>query len=132
MKKGGLILLSGIMLILLSCFWVYSQEDMEVIDNSVFEKPCKFPSVFNHDLHIELMDGDECNICHHVYNNGNLVEDESSEDQSCSECHPCEPSDNSLSLRKAFHKRCKGCHEESASGPVMCGQCHLKHTASNE
>jgi hypothetical protein len=30
---------------------------------------------------------EDCNECHHVYEDGEKLEDESSEDSSCSECH---------------------------------------------
>jgi hypothetical protein len=57
---------------------------------------------------------EDCNECHHVYEDGEKLEDESSEDSSCSECHEEKGSG------------CKGCHHENKKGPIMCGQCHVR------
>ena len=111
----------------------YSQEDMMFVDNSVFDNPQREPSVFQHDEHNEMADIEECNECHHVYDDdGQLIEDESSEDQRCSECHEAESSGRRPALMKAFHKNCKGCHLEKKNGPVMCGQCHVRKPALDE
>ena len=61
-----------------------------------------------------------------VDENGKLAEDESSEDQRCSDCHELARSGNKPVLMKAFHASCKGCHKEKKKGPVICGQCHVK------
>jgi len=104
----------------------WSQEDMTVVDNTAFDNPQRTPSVFVHDEHNETAGIDDCAACHHVYTDGQLVEDESSEDQSCSECHSLEGADGQPSLIKAFHANCKGCHQEQKKGPIMCGECHIK------
>jgi len=54
-----------------------------------------------------------------------LLEDETSEDSECSECHG-DGSARNLDLVVKFHSRCKGCHEEEGSGPVVCSECHVK------
>ena len=105
----------------------HSQEDeMLIVDNKVFENPQRPPAVFKHDEHNENAAIEECNICHHIYKDGKLLEDESSEDQLCSECHNLTASGNQPALRKAFHINCKGCHKENGDGPIMCGECHKK------
>ena len=104
----------------------HSQEDMVVVDNKVFDKPQRPPAVFVHEEHNENAQIEECGLCHHVYEEGTLVEDESSEDQRCSDCHGLEPEGDQPGLMKAFHLNCKGCHLEKKSGPVMCGECHVK------
>jgi hypothetical protein len=119
----NLCLLIGIVA-LLSPAW--SQEDMTVVDNSAFDNPQRPPSVFVHDEHNEDAGIEDCNDCHHVYEDGQLLEDESSEDQSCSECHSQKGGDGQPSLIKAFHLNCKGCHQAQAKGPIMCGECHIK------
>ena len=105
----------------------FPQEDMKFITNDAFEKTRRPPAVFRHDEHNELAQIDECYICHHVYDdNGLLVEDESSEDQRCSDCHKLKVSGGKPTLMKAFHLNCKGCHKARKEGPTMCGQCHVK------
>ena len=104
----------------------WSQDEMTVVDNSVFDNPQRSPSVFVHDQHNEAAGIDNCGTCHHVYEDGKLVEDESSEDMRCSDCHYLKAVDGQPGLMNAFHANCKGCHEAEGSGPVMCGECHVK------
>ena len=106
-----------------------AQEDMVVIDNSVFENPQRPPAVFKHDEHNELAQIEECNECHHVYEDGKRLEDESSEDQRCAECHELQDVGFKPGLVKAFHTNCKSCHREQKKGPLMCGQCHIRSGA---
>ena len=101
-----------------------SQEDMELVDNSVFHDPQRPPAIFNHDAHNEAAGLEECNQCHHIYEDGQLLEDESSEDQRCSDCHLPKDQGRRPGLTKAFHLNCKGCHLSQASGPILCGECH--------
>jgi hypothetical protein len=126
MKKTGLYLLAILMVAIALIVTAYSQEDMEFVDNSVFLNPQRAPSVFNHEQHNETAEIEDCNECHHVYEDGKRLEDESSEDQMCSECHELDASENMPGLRKAFHTNCKGCHISQKKGPIMCGECHLK------
>jgi len=104
----------------------YSQEDMTIVGNSVFDNPQRVSSLFKHDEHNEAAGVEDCSECHHVYKDGKKVEDESSEDSSCSDCHGNEASGNTPALRKAFHTNCKGCHLAVGKGPIMCGECHKK------
>lgn len=104
----------------------HAQEDMIVIDNGDFENPKRPPVVFVHDQHNELAAIEECNVCHHLYEDGKLREDESSEDQGCVDCHEMQDVDRKPGLMKAFHTNCKSCHREKKKGPLMCGQCHVR------
>ena len=104
----------------------FSQEDMEVVDNEGFSKKQRPPVIFRHDAHNETAQIEECNECHHVYENGEKLEDESSEDQGCAECHAEKRNGNTPGLKKAFHTNCKGCHLEQKKGPIMCGSCHVR------
>ena len=99
------------------------------LEIDAFEAPRRPGSIFDHDAHNEKAGlDDNCAVCHHVYEDGVLVEDESSEDSSCSDCHGLRPTDeNSVGLEAAFHRQCKECHFESARGPVLCGECHRKN-----
>jgi hypothetical protein len=126
MKRTAIFLFATVLVC--ACFLVaaYSQEDMEAIDNSVFENPQRTPSVFPHDAHNEAAEIEECNECHHVYEDGKKVEDESSEDQQCSECHGPDDEGGMPSLIKAYHRNCKGCHMTQKNGPIMCGECHKR------
>jgi cytochrome c553 len=127
MKKCVLVLLLLSMVSLLFFVSAHSQEDMRFVNADAFENPQRPPAVFNHDEHNELAQIEECSECHHVYDEeGNRLEDESSEDQSCAECHELEASGRKPALMKAFHTNCKGCHKEKKKGPVMCGQCHVR------
>ena len=60
---------------------------MEVIEDDGFQKRQRPPAVFKHDDHNETAEIEACNECHHIYEDGEKLEDESSEDQLCSECH---------------------------------------------
>ena len=126
MKNRLLTIIATIMISFLFNTTIFSQEDMVVVDNCDFKNPRRPPSVFKHDEHNDKAGIDECDKCHHVYENGNLVEGDSSEDQKCSECHSVKKSNPGLNLMKAYHKNCKGCHLETGNGPVMCGECHIK------
>ena len=103
-----------------------SQEEMAVVKDDGFQKRQRPPAVFKHDYHNETAELEECNECHHIYENGEKQEDESSEDQLCSECHTEKSSDHQPGLKKAFHLNCKGCHQAKKKGPIMCGQCHVR------
>jgi hypothetical protein len=103
-----------------------SQEDMKVVSSDAFTRPQRPEAVFVHDAHNEKAGIDACNQCHHVYTDGKLVEDESSEDRRCSDCHGLEDAGRQPGLMKAFHLNCKGCHQGERKGPVMCGECHVR------
>jgi hypothetical protein len=127
MKKNAVFIFAFVMLTLLIYVSAYSQEDMVVINADAFNSPQRPPAVFLHDEHNETAEIEDCNQCHHVYDDeGRLIEDESSEDQLCSDCHESKTSGRRLSLMKAFHNNCQGCHQKRNNGPVMCGQCHVR------
>ena len=103
-----------------------SQEEMEVLEDQGFSKRQRPPAVFKHDKHNEKAEIEECNECHHIYENGEKLEDESSEDQPCSDCHSEKDSGDQPRLVRAFHLNCKGCHQSLKKGPIMCGECHVR------
>ncbi len=104
----------------------WSQEDLKAVSPDAFSAPQRPAAVFPHDAHNEKAKIENCNQCHHVYADGKLVEDESSEDRRCSDCHGLEDAGRQPGLMKAFHLNCKGCHQERKKGPVMCGECHAR------
>ena len=104
----------------------FSQDDVTTVEDSAFEEKMR-PSVpFMHDEHNETAEIEECDTCHHVYEEGKKDEYESSEDMECSECHELDDSENPMSLVKIYHVQCKRCHQEKKSGPIMCCECHIK------
>ena len=126
MKKHLLLVLISATMSVILALPVFSQEDMEVIENDGFTKRQRPPVVFRHDEHNENAEIEECNECHHVYEGGERLEDESSEDQSCADCHSENGSDDRPRLTKAFHLNCKECHQTAKKGPIMCGECHVR------
>lgn len=104
-----------------------AQDDMQFVDNEGFEKPQRPPARFVHDAHNETAGIDDCAECHHLYDeDGKKMEGESSEDQSCSECHEPRDVGPKPKLRKAYHINCKGCHVSLQKGPIVCGDCHRR------
>ena len=126
MRKQSAIFIVIAIISILFVLPAIAQEDMVVVEGDSFESQRRPPAVFRHDAHNETAEIEECNECHHVYENGERVADESSEDQRCAECHTEKNSGNQPGLRKAFHLNCKGCHQIKKKGPVMCGECHVR------
>ncbi len=81
---------------------------------------------FPHDTHNENAGIEDCAVCHHVYEDGKLMEGESSEDTTCAECHTTKGDSKHMELITRYHDRCRGCHLEREKGPVTCGECHKK------
>ena len=84
---------------------------------------------FSHDLHMGLY---ECLDCHHDYKDSITVlnEDNLEECNPVIRCSACHNDQADLDRQKAYHRQCMGCHIDTrkageASGPEMCGACHL-------
>ncbi len=90
----------------------------------VFKKLRKAPVPFNHEQHTKAVNGN-CAECHHTYKG-------KGEPVACSKCHGKKKEGKKLSLMKAFHKNCMGCHKKMAkagkpTGPARkCSGCHKK------
>ncbi len=128
MRKRMVTLYIG-MAVLVSMFYfvpAYGQEDIVSLEDSAFTDRQRPAAVFRHDEHNEKAEIEECNVCHHVYEDGNKVEDDSSEGQGCSDCHHVEEDHPTRPLMKAYHDLCKQCHKDNDKGPVTCGECHPK------
>ena len=125
---GKIRMMVYIVLILIGSIFVVisglSQDDVKTVEDSAFEEKMRPPVPFLHDEHNEKAEIEECNVCHHVYEDGEKLEDDSSEEQECSECHTLNKGDNPLSLVKIYHLQCRGCHQEKKAGPIMCSECH--------
>lgn len=109
-----------------------AQEDKMILDSSKSSKKRGRPVVtFPHNQHIGA--GLDCKACHHIYQNGKNILDESqlaagNPDIRCSKCHG---SKLRLNLQQAFHDQCLGCHvsyqkEKKKTGPRYCGECHIR------
>ena len=106
-------------------------EDITVVEDSAFQGHARRPRVpFHHDAHNEAA-AFEYSICHHVYDeDGMLIENETSDNKECSECHAEKDDPQHLDLVAAYHNLCKNCHEEEKKGPVMCSECHAKQAGA--
>ena len=87
MKKQTLCLLVSVLVSLCTVGVARAQENMTNVDNSVFGNPQRSQAVFRHESHNEKAKIDACNACHHVVKDGIKLEDASSEDKRCSDCH---------------------------------------------
>ena len=104
---------------------VFATDYIETVDDSAFEKKTRPGVVFFHDDHNDRAGIDDCNACHHIYENGQKTED-MSVGMECSECHMNAPHAAVPDLIRVYHLQCGGCHMKEKAGPVVCGECHRK------
>ena len=100
-------------------------------DKIILEGKTRPAVTLPHNKHVEA--GLSCKDCHHIYENGKNILDESkleegNQDIRCSVCHGSKFRPN---LEQAFHNQCMGCHtryqkEKKKTGPRFCGGCHVK------
>ena len=118
-----------ITILLLACFVGSTQATEPVIpaDKAVITFQTKTGVVtFHHQAHSDLS-FTKCTSCHHTLKPEEKV-------KPCGECHVAKPKDKDTpKTKKAFHKRCTGCHEYTAekgepAGPLKkkCKLCHVK------
>ena len=79
---------------------------------------------FTHKKHAEALKID-CIKCHHTWKAGETS------GKLCDECHKAKAEGKAVAAKDAFHKDCKGCHDEkkkegNKSAPTLCTQCHVK------
>lgn len=121
---------AGIALMFIASGVAYASDCFNINGESSDDNSNTRPFVcFQHDTHNETAGIENCDRCHHVYDEqGKLVEGESSEDKSCSECHSDNIDSNKLDIALAarYHQLCRDCHLEKKKGPVVCGECHRK------
>lgn len=123
------IMLITLAAVLLVPAMVYSQFDIKYISQEPFGDDVERPKVyFPHDRHNKLaeIDGDEhCSMCHHMWEDGKLVEDDNSAGIPCSDCHKVGYEHKGApELTNAYHQQCMGCHDDMGRGPITCGECH--------
>jgi len=101
-------------------------------EQMVLEGKTRPAVTFPHQRHMEAELS--CKDCHHVYENGKNILDESkleegNKDIRCSACHGPK---SRLNLEEAFHNQCIGCHrkaqvEKKKTVPQYCGGCHVRN-----
>jgi hypothetical protein len=132
MKGYGVLMITVAVLLIFIVSPLSAQPDKIVFDPSkTFGKSNRPAVTFAHNRHVES--GLSCKDCHHVYENGKNILDESKLEEGnqgihCSACHGPK---FRIHLEQAFHDQCIGCHrrfqnEKKRSGPLFCGQCHVK------
>lgn len=139
-----------ILLLFLCCNIHWSRADgpeIVVLDNlSKYYEPVEF----DHEMHVGLIESNECAICHH-HTLGTPVLDpiclrchassEEADFVACRDCHPAkrfsaeylaslEEDVNLFHVEKpgfqgAIHQCCMGCHEEN-DAPTGCEDCHAR------
>lgn len=101
------------------------------IENKGYKKDRKGPVNLSHKAHTEDYAA-ACTDCHHDYQDGKNVWQESDPVKKCAECHdPQEKQEKAYKLRNAYHRNCKICHRdkvkagESEDAPYRkCTACH--------
>ncbi|MDY0220135.1 MAG: cytochrome c3 family protein [Desulfobacterium sp.] len=101
-------------------------EECMNIDETVFTNKTRPFVCFVHDEHNDNAGIEECDVCHHLYEDGKLLEGETSEEMACSECHGSKDDPKHIELIATYHDRCRSCHLEEKKGPVTCAGCHEK------
>ena len=132
MKKIGKVLCLKILFSALMLSVAGAQPE-EILINNVegYKRKQRPPVTFPHEIH---MAGDlSCTACHHQYQNGQNVLDESELEEGdpgirCAHCHT---QMTRIKLRQAFHRQCVGCHAKTEkggekTGPRLCGECHRR------
>jgi hypothetical protein len=119
MKKGllSLTILAGFLLSVLMVSGAFAKD--EVAFDVSYGKV-----TFTHKKHAETLKID-CAKCHHTWKKGETS------GKLCRECHKDKAEGKALSGKDAFHKDCKGCHDDAKkankpAGPTGCTQCHVK------
>lgn len=121
-----------IMMITIAVLLVLSGSSLKAQPEKIVLEGKTRPAVtLPHNRHVEAELS--CKDCHHVYENGKNVLDESKleEGNQGIRCSACHNSKVRIDLEQAFHDQCIGCHkrlqkEKKKTGPRFCGQCHVK------
>ena len=134
--KGWLLsitLILGFVLLSTGIITADEQEPPEeiVLEGKEYKTNRKGPVTFTHLNHAEDYEI-ACNKCHHEYKDGKNVWEEGDPVKKCAACH--DPNKNQGDVKKlsiAFHKNCKGCHQnlaikgETKDAPYrQCTDCH--------
>jgi Zn finger protein HypA/HybF involved in hydrogenase expression len=132
MKGDRLLFILAIAIVFFIVSPLGAQTDKITFDPlKAFGKSKRPPVTFAHNRHAEA--GFSCKDCHHVYENGKNVLDESKleDGNQAIRCSACHSPKFRIDLEQAFHDQCIGCHrkllkEKKKAGPRFCGHCHVK------
>ncbi len=118
--KKGLICMGVMTFFILSILMVTGVFAKDVVEFN----PSYGKVTFNHKKHAETLKI-ECLKCHHTWKAGETS------GKLCKDCHKAKAEGKTLAAKDAYHKDCKGCHEEAKkankpAGPTVCTQCHVK------
>src|SRR4030043_550122 len=110
-------IIAGFMLAVLMVSGLFAKDVVEY-------SPSYGKVTFTHKKHAETLKID-CLKCHHTWKQGETT------GKLCLDCHKAKAEGKTLSAKDAFHKDCKGCHDEAKkaskpAGPTGCTQCHGK------
>lgn len=123
MKKQTMVIATVIFFVVtlaINCFSGLKSAPKEIIEYD----PPYGKVILTHKKHAEAYKID-CLKCHHDWKpaqtSGKL----------CKDCHKTKTEGKAISTKEAFHKNCKGCHDElkkaaKPTGPTGCTQCHKK------
>ena len=127
MMKNKIIIYTAVfsIFLLIGTIAAFSQEDIETVNDSAFTKLTRPPVAFFHDEHNERAEIEDCNVCHHMFEDGERLEDDSI-GMECSECHYLKTQDAVADLIRVYHLQCSRCHLKKKEGPIICGECHRK------
>jgi protein-arginine kinase activator protein McsA len=119
MKKGliSMGILAGFLLSILVVSGAFAQKEVITLDVPYGKV------TFSHKKHADAIK--DCLKCHHTWKKGETT------GKLCKDCHKSKVEGKAISAKDAYHKDCKGCHEEAAkaskpAGPTGCTKCHVK------
>ncbi len=117
MRKLLMALLVGVFTLVVSLALIAAEAPEKVTIKEFAKK--KAPVTFSHKVHADKFG---CKECHHKW-------DGKGTPHKCSECHKAKKEGKKPSAKKAYHKKCKGCHkkmkkEGKKTGPTSCKKCH--------
>ena len=110
-------IIAGFMLAVLMVSGLFAKDVVEY-------NPSYGKVTFTHKKHAETLKID-CLKCHHTWKKGETT------GKMCKDCHKAAAEGKTISSKDAYHKDCKGCHDEAKkankpAGPTGCTQCHVK------
>jgi hypothetical protein len=129
-KRRWILLGLGLITLLAAASTANPQSGITAVRDSAFETRTRPPVPFDHDGHNEKAGLFDCNICHHIYEDGKRLDYEASIGMECSSCHMDRSGAGVMDVIRAYHLQCRGCHLENAAGPVWCSQCHHERASA--